>query len=618
MKRICLVFFAWALAAAGAAQAASVSVETAMVKVRPGDAAPAGTGAALSAAANEFEPFQIVIDGEATGATGVSASVSDLVGPGGAVIPAAGIMLYREGLYNVAVPSNSEGAVGPWPDPLVPGVDAYFSETRNAFPFDVPAGELRAVWVEVFVPPGTPAGEFTGAVTVSGEGLTETAVDVNLLVRGFELPSTATLKSAFGVRWNVCAAHLGSYEACGDVGIEDYLVLYGRAALDHRVSLEAVIYYGPDGADWSRFDSRYGPLLDGTAPTRLAGARQTTIRMMGDDSQLQAWHDHFEAEGWLDRLFDYTCDEPPMGCDWSEIPVRAAPVHTAGIRTLLTTNIAELTSHDLLDDIDIIVPVVNHLHDKGGSSTRPDYDAFLASGAGKELWMYQSCMSHGCGDGCVETTDDYFTGWPSTMIDVSAMQNRAMEWISFIYDVGGELYFETTYDLPTAWDDQCDFSGNGDGTLFYPGTPARIGGTSHIPVESIRLKLIREGMEDYEYLHTLCGLGDCEMARAEAGALFAAPYESDAASPADLYAARSRIAARIEELLGTTPSDEGPDAVEPLPEGDAVEPVDGVEGAEGTDATSDVDGAPDAVADTAEGEGDGGGDGGCGCRIAVR
>ncbi len=41
--------------------------------------------------------------------------------------------------------------------------------------------------------------------------------------------------------------------------------------------------------------------------------------------------------------------------------------------------------------------------------------------------------------------------------------------------------------------------GNGDGTLFYPGMPARIGGKSDIPVESIRLKLIREGLEDYEY-----------------------------------------------------------------------------------------------------------------------
>jgi MYXO-CTERM domain-containing protein len=159
-------------------------------------------------------------------------------------------------------------------------------------------------------------------------------------------------------------------------------------------------------------------------------------------------------------------------------------------------------------------------------------------------------MSHGCGSGCVGTDDPYFTGWPSTMIDVSAIQNRAMEWVSFNMDVTGELYFETSHLLASAWDQQCDFSGNGDGTLFYPGTPDRIGGTTHIPIESIRLKLVREGMEDYEYLHLLCTLGDCETARAESSALFPAPYKAAVAAPEDLYAARARLADRIEALGG--------------------------------------------------------------------
>ena len=33
------------------------------------------------------------------------------------------------------------------------------------------------------------------------------------------------------------------------------------------------------------------------------------------------------------------------------------------------------------------------------------------------------------------------------------------------------------------------FGGNGDGTLFYPGLPAKIGGHTEIPIDSIRLKL---------------------------------------------------------------------------------------------------------------------------------
>jgi hypothetical protein len=62
------------------------------------------------------------------------------------------------------------------------------------------------------------------------------------------------------------------------------------------------------------------------------------------------------------------------------------------------------------------------------------------------------------------------------------------------------------YGQKDPWTDIRLFGGNGDGTLFYPGLPARIGGHTEIPIESIRLKLIREGMEDYEYLALLAKL----------------------------------------------------------------------------------------------------------------
>jgi hypothetical protein len=216
-------------------------------------------------------------------------------------------------------------------------------------------------------------------------------------------------------------------------------------------------------------------------------------------------------------------------------------------------------------------------------------------------------MSHGCGEGCVGTTDEYFTGWPSYMIDASGVQARAMEWLSFRYRVTGELYFETTYMLPEAWDDQCWFSGNGDGTLFYPGTPARIGGTTDVPVESIRLDLIREGMEDYEYLHLLSSLGDRATAEAEAEALFPTPHDVTGATCDDLYAARTRIADRIEALLGVD-GDADVDA-----DVDADTDAD-------TDADADVDADVDADADsTGDGEPGapaGGQLGGCDCRAA--
>ena len=41
---------------------------------------------------------------------------------------------------------------------------------------------------------------------------------------------------------------------------------------------------------------------------------------------------------------------------------------------------------------------------------------------------------------------------------------------------------------------------NGEGTLLYPGRPDKIGGRTHIPVSSLRLLMIREGHEDFEWL----------------------------------------------------------------------------------------------------------------------
>lgn len=154
-------------------------------------------------------------------------------------------------------------------------------------------------------------------------------------------------------------------------------------------------------------------------------------------------------------------------------------------------------------------------------------------------------MSHGCGG-----TSAYFTGWPSYMIDASAVRNRAMQWLDFKYRLAGELYFDTALAYShDPWSNQWDFSGNGDGTLFYPGTPARIGGSSHVPVASLRLKMIREGMEDFEYLALLASLGGEADARAIVDGLFPNAYSTEV--PADaLMAAREQVAARIIALQG--------------------------------------------------------------------
>jgi len=532
------------------ASAADVWVAGATEKIRP-DAQPRQTKEArIAAARNEFEAFQVVVTGPASG---VSARATSLEGP--SVLQ--DVKLYRVDMIDLQTPSALDGSTGRWPDALVPDVDDVVGEKRNAFPFDVAAGESRAIWVEVRVPPDAKPGSFFGNVTVTTDA-GEAQIPVALTVWDFELPSTSSLKTHFGLSWGL----IPNGHGVSPEGDADIRHRYAALGLDHRISLSGVADDGYHG-DFDHFDRHYGALVDGTAQTRLPGAKLTTVKYVGNQTSVdehRRWAEHFRAKGWFDRLFDYTCDEPPLTCSWEELPGRTKAVHEADpeFKTLVTTQIWDAEAHGVADQIDIMVPVVNWMDDKPGAGSmgqnRTKYDGFLSQSQQKELWLYQSCMSHGCGGtvdiGNPSDSDQYFTGWPTYMIDASAVRNRSMEWISFLEDATGELYWETAFAFNhDAWANQWDFSGNGDGTLFYPGTPARIGGSTDIPVASIRLKMIREGMEDYEYLKLLADAGQKDAAKKIARDLFPSAGQTEV-DPEKVMAAREALAMQILAVNG--------------------------------------------------------------------
>jgi hypothetical protein len=555
MKRTLLVLSAL-LVVPKLATAQSVWVAPESVKVRPGDRPGTQKAAVIEAARNEFEAFHVVLDGGASGLAGATVTTSALTGPGGATIDGGDIRIYREGWYNVSTPSSVVGATGRWPDIMIPAVDEVANEPRNAFPVDVPAGSQQPVYVEVHVAADAAPGVYTGTVHVTAKGFTAD-VPVTLGVHGFTLPSTSSLRTAFGMFWSgACIAHFGSFEACGqDEGTARMIQLYTRFALDHRITIDQSVYTGPTrlpqgGFDWPSWDAIYAPLLDGTGGTRLKGAKLTSVRFAWtrDAASYKEWASHFKQKGWFDRTFDYTCDEPPAACSWSGLADTANTAHAGdpAFRTLSTTTIDKAKANGVDSVLDTLVPIINELNPIDASNTRPEYDAWLAGApARRQIWSYQSCMSDGCNIVGQET------GWPSYMIDAPALYNRAMEWHSWRNRVEGELYYETMYAFTRgdAWTNQYYFGGNGDGTLFYPGTPAKIGGKTDVPIASFRMKMIRAGLEDYEYLKALADAGDPKMADDEAAKLAPAGNQFTT-DPAALDAARHRIAARIDELKG--------------------------------------------------------------------
>ncbi|MCP5053024.1 MAG: DUF4091 domain-containing protein [bacterium] len=546
----------------------------ATAKIRPGDAHGTSKTVHIKAAKNEYESFQIAVsDTQAIRVNSIS--VSSLTGSSGS-IDRSNIKVYRECYMNIQTVSNREGERGLWPDALLPAVDSFFNETRNAFPVTVSANRNQAFWFDVFVPSGASAGEYEGNVTVNIQGKSAFNIPVKLTVWDFTLPSTSTLVSAFGFdAWDSLMAHFGNQDNEAMDMLTPLSMLYAESGLMNRVTLESAI--GEDWSivpwpvtgpiDWTEFDKNWSSFFSGKdLAYGLKNARLTSqsLPLWGDnDSEnvayLKNFIAHFKAKGWYSILFDYTWDEPGDPEEFVGIKSRAAMIRQAdpAMRLLVTTSVTSGEANGITGSVDIWTPVINEMNDKTGNvcweseyagSQRALYSPYVANG--NELWWYQSCMSHGCGTG--DSASLCFTRWPSYAIDIPAMANRTMEWMSFKYDVSGELYYAVTYayfgvsgnDDP--WNNQYYFWGNGDGTLFYPGRPNKIGGTHHIPVESIRLKMIREGMEDYEYMTLLKNLGEESFARSLVNSVVTNAY-TFSYDPADLYSAREAMAKRIEE-----------------------------------------------------------------------
>ncbi|HXJ62889.1 MAG TPA: hypothetical protein VNN79_03960, partial [Actinomycetota bacterium] len=226
-----------------------------------------------------------------------------------------------------------------------------------------------------------------------------------------------------------------------------------------------------------------------------------------------------------------------------------------GLPVLITGTIKNANRFGATSLIDKLVPIVNELDDKPGASDysgnqRSKYNSFDSAQPANQVWSYTSCESHGCsGD---PGSDQYWAGWPSYVVDQPGSEQRAMGFVAFEYRTVGDLYFDTDFDLDTAWTDEFDFGGNGDGTLFSPGRACSsgegcVGGTHDIPITSIRMARIRDGREDYEYLHFLATHGKASQAMAIACDLFPTLYRTNVTQQ-QLNQARAKLITLIDEV----------------------------------------------------------------------
>lgn len=318
--------------------------------------------------------------------------------------------------------------------------------------------------------------------------------------------------------------------------------------------------------------------------------------------------DHLAQRGWLGKAYTYWFDEP-FPSDYAFVGHGMDLLHAADPR--LKRLLTEEFQPALAGKVDLWSP----LEDLWAPSWSKARQAL-----GEEVWWYV----------CTGPKAPY----PNEFIDHAGIEHRVRFWMAWQLGVQGDLYWDTTYwtcddlfpppGLQDPWTDPMSKNnwggvpgewGNGDGRLLYPPRSWKDGATRvEGPTPSLRWELIREGLEDYEYLWLLRdAAGRAEAAGADptavasARALLDVPpsvfgstidYSNDSTA---LLSHRRSVALALEGLLATL-SPSGADAGAAGPDAGAPRLDAGADGGEppaGEDASGELadSGKPPAGAD---------------------
>jgi hypothetical protein len=516
-----------------------------LARVRPTDAPAVAAPVAISAARNEYEPFQVIVHAGRAPLSGVNAVASALRSASGAVIDASHITLYREQYVHVVTASpQSRGGAGWYPDALIPftTTPAPLINIKQRFagaPFVVTANSNQPVWIDVFVPRDAAPGDYTGTLTVSAEKETPVQIAVKLTVWNFTLPDTPSLRSSFGkLGTDVAKAH---GVPMNSVPFRTPEWNYAVALAAHRISplIPNTDYprVNPDGSiDVTRTDVALKKWISTFHVTGFP------IRLLGDDpagrdrarnvTHLRAMYAYLKSNGWEKMAYVYVFDEPNSAADYEQVRQRAKLVHDAqpGIKVLCTEQPVPDKPEwgSLVGSVDIWAPQWT-LWDDASIAQRES--------AGDEIWSYTSL--------CMQTPAKKQT--PYWQIDFPLLDYRIPAWISWRYGATGLLYWSPVNwgQTPDVWTNPATYHTqgaiyNGDGSLLYPGSAINYNG----PVVSMRLQEIREGFEDYEYLKLLADRGDKAFADQVVQQIARSWTDWDA-RPQALYDARAAIAQKL-------------------------------------------------------------------------
>ncbi len=428
-----------------------------MVKVRKDFLLPAKLKREIkmSAAKGESESGQIVLASWNKPVRTIRVKVSDIINSqdGHTKIRRENIHIYKVCYVYAYQTCRPEFPIGWYPDPLV-----------RFEAFDMPAYDCQPIWLTVDVPRNAKAGIYKGKLTISSVQAGDIEIPIELKVRNFSLPITPALKTSFSVWPKLIAYQIGIDRKSPKVAKLVYND-YWQQALKHRITLRNVPTYGP------KFNKFVADIL-------RKGATTIALKMWpllaAKPANKKAIQEQLIRNGWIDKAFVYIWDEPSKK-DYPKIIKRAKRIkpYAPKIKLLCTTRYDK----GLDPYIDIWVPRFSWFN----KNPKPYRDAVKR---GDELWLYT----------CAHPQRPY----PNLFLELPAIEPRICVLMCWRYGASGFLYYSTNYwKSKDIWLNVRGYpEANLDGVLFYPARDGR-------PVLSIRLEILRDGIDDFDYLAIL-------------------------------------------------------------------------------------------------------------------
>ena len=525
----------------------------------------------LAGARNEWVSFQILLRSDKA-IKGINISTSNLLGPGQAVLGSADVRLFRQHQLHLSAGTyrNNEFKPDWYPDPLIPfnhpvtGIKLEGARIK-AVPFDLPANQTHGFWVDIYIRTNIPSGKYTGSYSVADEQGGNWNIPISLTVWNFALPQTPTLMTEFG-----------------SPRLRDY---YRQLAKTGNIT-------GP--SDWAEIEAQCAQILsenriNATPSSQLLVPKMQTNGIFRIEShqvqalrefvdryhvnalpvphpssavkdpeterdKLRAWLSAFNnAAKELNRsnivFYTYLRDEPNTLEDYRYVQKWGRAIREAKsvVKVLVVEQPwteagyggADGAWGDLYGAVDIWCPLF---------SLHRQLDAAKRQSLGESIWTYTALCQ----------------GPPTPWwhIDFPLINYRVPAWMAWRDGMKGLLYwggmsYWRQSDDP--WTTAPYYTGNGlpqqgqkgiiyhgEGSLVYP---ARDVGYDGI-VPTIRLKALRDAIEDYEYLVILQRLGKTADAQKVVRSLTETFFQWEK-NPKEYERARAKLA---ELIISTMPA----------------------------------------------------------------